>query len=177
MFPKKESKMAEQSNNATFSTVLLLVLKELRLEAGVHQGHVAAQAGKTPSAWTKIENGQSPLTADSIFGACAALSVLPSYVMSLVERVIPIFNQHDWYFQTQTLDDGEDDLLRLMSAYFNSDGYEAMKTRPHERVSIRAVADPFSPASVPTVIRYCTEPAYRAWFDNHAAAYDQQRLS
>jgi len=99
--------------------------------------------------------------------------------MSLVERTIPIFNQHGWYFQTQTLSDEEDDLLRLMLAYFSSDGYDAMRVRPHERISIRAVADPFSPGNIPTVIRYCTEKDYRNWFDTSAVAYlqQQQRIS
>lgn len=54
--------------NSNFSTLVLLTLKDYRLERNIHQGLLAQAIGKTPSAWTKIENGQSPLTVDGLMG-------------------------------------------------------------------------------------------------------------
>jgi transcriptional regulator with XRE-family HTH domain len=161
--------MNENTLNSSFSTLLLLVLKEIRLERGVHQGHLAQHIGKTPSAWTKIENGQSPLTTDALFGACAALQIQPSYVHTLVERLVPIFNNAGCYFQTSMLGEAEDDLLKLVLKYFNSPGYEALRSRPSDRVSITAVGNLFSPNIIPTVVCYCCYPNFREWVDNGAS--------
>jgi transcriptional regulator with XRE-family HTH domain len=163
--------MDENSLNSSFSTLLLLVLKDIRLERGVHQGVVAQQAGKTPNAWTKIENGQSPLTTDAFFGACYGLQLQPSYVLSLVERLVPIFNNFGCYFQATTLGEAEDDLLKLMLKYFNSVGYEALKSRPTERVSVTSVGNLFHPNPIPTIVRYCCELDFREWFDKGAPLF------
>lgn len=161
--------MIEPTLNSSFSTLLLLVLKEIRLERGVHQGHVAQHAGKTPNAWTKIENGQSPLTTDALFGACAALQIQPSYVLTLVERIVPLFNNAvGCYFQTSALGEAEDDLLRLVLNYFNSPGYETLRSRPFGRISVTSVGNLFSPNVIPTVVRYCCEPDFREWIDKGA---------
>ncbi|WP_247963977.1 helix-turn-helix domain-containing protein, partial [Escherichia coli] len=84
--------MIEPSKNSCFSTIHLMIIKELRLERGVHQGMLAQAAGKTPNAWTKIENGQSVLTVDALFGAFTALNITPVNFMSLAENLISEFN-------------------------------------------------------------------------------------
>lgn len=168
--------MNDLTLNSSFSTLILLVLKEIRLERGVHQGHVAQLSSKTPSAWTKIENGQSPLTTDALFGACVALTIQPSYVMTLVERLVPVFNSAGCYFQTSAIGEAEDDLLKLMLKYFNSSGYDALRSRPLERVSVTNVGNLFSPNLIPTVVRYCCEPNFREWVDL-GAPYPNEALA
>jgi transcriptional regulator with XRE-family HTH domain len=162
--------MNEPTLNSSLSTLVLLVLKEIRLDRGVHQGHLAKHVGKTPSGWTKIENGQSPLTTDALFGACEALQVQPSYVMNIVERLGPIFNSAGCYFQTSSMAESEDDLLKYMLIYFNSAGYDALRLRDYIRVSVTAVGNVFLPYVIPTVVRYCCEPIYREWIDSGAQA-------
>ena len=56
--------MQENNPTTTLSSVILLILKELRLERNMHQAQVAEACDKTPSAWTKIELGKSPLSMD-----------------------------------------------------------------------------------------------------------------
>lgn len=160
--------MSTNSKNSRFSTLMLMVLKEIRLERGVHQGLLAQAAGKSPSAWTKIENGQSPLTLDVMFGACAALQLQPSYAMTLVERLVNAFNSQGYYFHSENIESSEDELLPLMIQYFNSKGYEALKNRFFERTSITALGNPFSPGSIPTIIEYCCDPNKRTWIDDGA---------
>lgn len=160
--------MNELSKNSNFSTLILTVLKDIRNERGVHQGYMAQMVGKSPSAWSKIEGGQSPLTTDVMLGACWALQLQPSYVMTVVERIVPMLNGHGFYFHVSDLADEEDALKPLVNAYFASKGFEAIKSRPYDRVSVTAVGNMFIPDAIPTVVRYCCEPAFRDWFDNGA---------
>ncbi|TCT45183.1 helix-turn-helix domain-containing protein [Vibrio crassostreae] len=154
--------------NANFSTLCLMILKEVRLERGVHQGNIAAVIGKTPSAWTKIENGQSSLTFDVFFGACSVLGYYPGQVTALMDQLIPMFGANHFYFQTGTLNEKEDDLLNLVIQYFNSKGYESLKSRPFERVSILNLGSPFVFSGTPTIVRYCCEPEFKKWIDEGA---------
>lgn len=162
--------MTETSKNSCFSTIHLMIIKELRLERGVHQGVLAQAAGKTPNAWTKIENGQSVLTVDALFGACSALNISPMNFMLLVEKLIPEFNRCGYYFFPGTIDQDEDNLLPLMLSYFNSKGFEALRNRPFERISISSMGFSFGGGFpvTPTAVMYCCDEAYRHWVDNGA---------
>ena len=128
-----------------------MILKEIRLEKGVHQGVIADRIGKSPSAWTKIENGQSSLTFDVFIVACTALQVHPSHVISLMDKLLPLFSASIFYFQSGTLDDKEDDLLPLVSSYFSSKGYEALRSRPLEKITIESLGYPFGFKELPFI--------------------------
>ncbi|WP_443691838.1 helix-turn-helix domain-containing protein [Pseudomonas protegens] len=161
------------SKNANFSTLILLALKDIRNERGIHQGHLAQHTGKSPSAWAKIENGSSPLNTDALLGACMALQIQPSYLMVLVERMVPTFNAAGWYFQTADLGE-EDELMTLVNNYFNTPGYQALKGRPMDRVSIHALGNMFAaPGVIPTIVQYCCNPAAQKWFEDS----DQHKIS
>ncbi|HAS6997436.1 hypothetical protein BBM50_03665 [Vibrio parahaemolyticus] len=160
--------MDMKDKNANFSTLSLIILKEIRLDRGIHQGVIADRIGKSPSAWTKIENGQSSLTFDVLIGACSALQIHPSHVTALIDKLIPLFAPYKFYFQVGTLSYEEDDLLRLASEYFNSKGYDELRTRPYERSSIENLGSPFGFTSTPTIVRYCCEPEFKEWIDNGA---------
>ncbi|WP_139832803.1 helix-turn-helix transcriptional regulator [Pseudomonas sp. B5(2017)] len=149
-----------------FSTLLALILKDIRLERNVHQAHIAQAIGKTPSAWGKIESAQSPLQMDSFFGACYALAMHPSQVMQVAERLVPIFNRYNWYFQSAHLGD-EDELVPLLQQYYASSGYESLKNRPLQRISILSFSSYFS-SPEPTVVSYCCIPQAKEWIDNGA---------
>lgn len=155
--------------NSNFSTLHLLVLKELRFERNVHQGVISQVAGKSPSAWSKIESGQSALTVDAFFGACNALQMSPSGVLNIVERLVPMFNAHQVFFHATTLDGSEDGLLPLVLAYFNSKGFDTLRVNPFGgRTSVLNLTNPFSVPFVPTVVSYCTDEKFREWIDGGA---------
>lgn len=157
-------------SNANFSTLALMILKEIRMDRNVHQGVIADRIGKTPSAWTKIENGQSSLTLDVMIGACSALQIHPSAVLSMIDKLIPMFGPNRFYFQVGMLNHEEDDLLRLTQSYFNSKGYDELKRRFSDRVSIESLSvnNPFGFTATPTIVRYCCEPAFKEWVDDGA---------
>lgn len=148
--------------NSNLSTLFLMTLKDIRLERGVHQGVISQQVGKTPSAWTKVENGQARLTIDAMLGAASALQMNPTNLILLVERIFPYFSQAGWFFHTAELDPSEDDLIRLMGEYYNSPGYKG--GNPYERISIMTVNFNFFGVQIPTIVRYCCDPSYRDLF-------------
>ncbi|PQL00967.1 hypothetical protein CG435_08485 [Pantoea ananatis] len=167
--------MNDNSKNASISTLIIMVLKDIRNERGVHQGHMAKAIGKSPSAWSKIENGQSPMTAEAMIGACWALQLYPSYIMTLVERITSIFNAQGYYFHTTPLEEEEDVLLPLIMKYFSSPGYEVLKNNIYSRISITnaylATTPEINPQSTPTIIRYCCESNFRQWVDDGAEGW------
>lgn len=59
--------MNDDSKVTSFSSMTLLLLKELRLERNLHQAQLAEICDKTPSSWTKIETGKSPLSMEIFF--------------------------------------------------------------------------------------------------------------
>lgn len=155
-------------HHASTSTTLLHTLIEIRLENRVHPGMIADAVGVTPSAWAKIESGQTALTLEVLGDACRALVVSPSFVMMLAERLALILNGHGWYFQNQRL--GKDDeLLPLVQSYFASTGYEALRSRPPEKVTVLSLQQP-TPWPTPTIVSYCCMKDFRDWIDNGAAA-------
>jgi len=152
--------------NASSTTLILLTLNDIRRENNVHLGLIADCVGITPSAWANIESGQSPLTLEVLGDACRALSVFPSFVMMLAERLSQIFKDRGWYFQHPRLGK-EDELLPLVKSYFASTGYESLRSRPQEKVSVLALQGPnFWP--IPTIVDYCCEQDFKAWVDSGA---------
>ncbi|HCG7758330.1 helix-turn-helix domain-containing protein [Vibrio parahaemolyticus] len=156
------------NKNANFSTLAIMVLKEIRLERGIHQGTVAASIGKNPNAWTKIENGQTSLTFDVMIGACSALKIHPTEFMKLTEKLVPLFSSAGFFLHHGSAGNDENDLLPLMLEYFNSSGYESIKSKFFDRVSITQLSGPFGSTAVPTIVRYCTDPSFKKWIDEGA---------
>lgn len=158
---------APPQRSANYSTVCLLALKDVRLERGFHQSHLAQFVGKTPSAWAKIENGQSPLQVDTLFGACLAMGINPSQFLAVVERICQCFNYQNWYFYASDLQ-GEDELLPLVQEYFASSGFENLKARPADRLTVQGFASSISSIVLPTIVRYCCFPEVKKWIDDGA---------
>lgn len=109
----------------TFSSICTILLREVRMERGIHQAQLADWLGKTPSAWTKVEAGKSPLSLDAFFRVCNAMQVMPSAVMATAERYTPLFgnnmNQDRWVVLFPEAGSVEkDDLLISAQEYWTS---------------------------------------------------------
>jgi len=107
----------------TLKSLILIVLKELRLEKGLHQAYLAEACGKSPSAWTKIELGQTPITMEIFFLVCKELRVSPSSVLSTAERHSTLLSQNNWAIIYTQLDYAEDHMLLLAQKYYSSEEY------------------------------------------------------
>lgn len=147
--------------NTNFSTLAILIIKDIRLAKQIHQGFIAQQLGKTPSAWTKIENGQAQLSFDSMIGACIALQIKPADLMYLVEYLARVFNQYGFFFHYGN-SNNEDDLLPLGMEFFNTCYPKALN---HGLVSSLSLLQNFPIYVIPTFVRYCIDPDYKKTID------------
>ena len=120
---------ANENNVTTFSSITLLILKELRLERNIHQAQIADMCDKTPSAWTKIETGRSPLSMEMFFRVCNGLQVSPSAILSTMERYATLLSQNGWAVISKLLEFNEDMLLTDAQEYYSSPGFKAAQHR------------------------------------------------
>lgn len=78
--------MSNEENITTITSICVILLREVRVERGFHQAQIADWIGKTPSAWTKIEGGKSPLQFETFVRVCYGMQVMPSAVLATAER-------------------------------------------------------------------------------------------
>lgn len=119
--------MIENNNTTTLPSVILLILKELRLERNMHQAQLAEACDKTPSAWTKIELGKSPLSMEIFFKVCNTLQVAPSSVLTTAERHSTLLSQNNWWIMSKQLNFDDDILLQKAQKYYSSESYKFRK--------------------------------------------------
>lgn len=117
--------MSPDSRVTTYTSICLILLRETRLERNIHQAHIADLLGKSPSAWTKIENGRSPLTFEELFRVCRAMNIWPSALMGAMERYEQFFLNNGLIVIAQTLPFNEDALLSDAQDYYGSPGFRA----------------------------------------------------
>lgn len=115
----------ENSSITTLSTICVILLREYRYERGIHQAQVADWIGKTPSAWTKIEAGKSPLQFDTFVRVATCMGTSASAVLAAAERYAALFSNNRWAVVTTDLPAEEDALLRLSQEYWGSPGFRA----------------------------------------------------
>jgi transcriptional regulator with XRE-family HTH domain len=114
--------MTDIQNVTTYTSICMILLRELRVERNVHQAQVADWIGKTPSAWTKVEAGKSPLQFETFVRVCFSFQVQPSTVMATAERYSALLRQHNWAVLAGELELNEDGLLRYAQEYWASPG-------------------------------------------------------
>lgn len=115
--------MTEHENKiTTITSICVILLREVRTERGIHQAKVADWIGKTPSSWTKVESGKSPLQFETFIRVSNAMQVSPSSVMAAAERYAALLSQNGWAVLTSELDSKEDALLCLAQEYWSSPG-------------------------------------------------------
>ncbi|MGY0147822.1 helix-turn-helix domain-containing protein (plasmid) [Edwardsiella tarda] len=116
----------ESSRKLTnFTSVLLLLIKECRLERGVHQAQLAEKINKSPSSFAKIETGKSPLTMEVFLACCSSLMISPSAVMATAERYGNLLTNNGWTLLNSSLEEKDDKLLMESQEYYSSPGYKA----------------------------------------------------
>jgi transcriptional regulator with XRE-family HTH domain len=113
---------SNESNITTITSICVILLREVRTERGIHQAQVADWIGKTPSAWTKVEAGRSPLQFETFIRVCNSMQVMPSAVMATAERYAALLSQSGWAVLSSELDFNEDGLLRQAQEYWASPG-------------------------------------------------------
>lgn len=114
--------MTDDTKIAAMTSICAILLREVRMERNLHQAQIADWIGKTPSAWTKIEAGKSPLQFETFIRACQCLNVLTSTVMATAERYAGLLSQNGWAILASEQSLEEDKLIRLAQDYWASPG-------------------------------------------------------
>lgn len=79
--------MTQISPIVAFPEVLGGVLRHRRRESGQDQASVAAAVGLSTSSWSRIENGQAPLTVAQFRAAAGAMGLPAWQLLKMVEDV------------------------------------------------------------------------------------------
>lgn len=111
---------ATNQNITTITSICVILLREVRTERNIHQAQVADWIGKTPSAWTKVESGKSPLQFETFIRVCNSMQVAPSAVMAAAERYAALLSQSGWAILTSELPLEEDELMASAQKYWGS---------------------------------------------------------
>ena len=107
-------------NITTITSICVVLLREVRTERSIHQAQIADWIGKTPSAWTKVEAGKSPLQFETFIRVCNSMQVAPSAVMAAAERYAALLSQSGWAILTSELPLEEDKLMASAQKYWGS---------------------------------------------------------
>lgn len=137
------------------------------MERGIHQAQLADWLGKTPSAWTKVEAGKSPLSLDAFFRVCNAMQVMPSAVMATAERYTTLFgntfNQERWvvlFPETGSVE--KDDLLIAAQEYWASpEGRNQQVNRMGFSSILNGPIGPDGTIIVAPVFQFALDPSFR----------------
>ena len=122
----------------TITSICVILLREVRAERGIHQAQVADWINKTPSAWTKVEAGKSPLQFETFIRVCNSMQVAPSATLAAAERYAALLSQNGWAVLTSELPFEEDGLLRKAQQYWASPG---CRNQPTSRWGFASVLD------------------------------------
>lgn len=115
----------DEEKIASVTSICVILLREIRTERNYHQAQIADWIGKTPSAWTKVEAGKSPLQFETFIRVCNAMQVSPSSVLATAERYAALLSQHGWAILTSDAALDEDQLILRAQQYWSSPGGRA----------------------------------------------------
>lgn len=169
--------MTTEILTTTQSTVMLILLKEIRLSKGMPQAYIADRLSKTASYWNKIENGQNSLSLNDFINACFALQVHPNAVLQALHNYSIFLNDHNWYVSPN--DSLEDDyLLKMSQAYYESRAFKEKLTaftylEPNDVLNTpmtiweQGTFTPYPWRSVRYVFRYAADETIREKINNY----------
>lgn len=157
--------MNDESKITTTTSICVVILRELRSERGIHQAQVADWIGKTPSAWTKVEAGKSPLQFETFIRVCHSMQVMPSAVLGTAERYAALLSQNGWAVLSSELDFNEDGLLRQAQEYWTSPGCRGNNTPPNRWAFVSILNGPSynldQTISLAAVFQFVLDPSFR----------------
>lgn len=169
--------MLKEYGNATrlhsnYASLFLVFIKDYRTHRNIHQGFLASATGRSPSNWSKIENGQSILSLDTFFSVCSAIQSSPSNVMRTLEQILGELNRVGYFFQPGYLDYSEDDLLSNSLNFYSCKGLQNLVLRK-EFNSLDNFFSSFTPdlRYYPDILRYLIDTDFHTWINNGAVGF------
>jgi transcriptional regulator with XRE-family HTH domain len=85
----------DKNKHFNFSTLTLIVLKEIRHSRALTQAFLADRTKKVASAVNKIESGQTALSMDTFLQFCRAFEIMPSNVIKTAEGQLAVLYSNE----------------------------------------------------------------------------------
>lgn len=152
--------MSNQEKSTCFHTICRLLLKELRQERNIQQAHISQLLARSPSSWSKVETGETPLSLDHLLTACTACQVWPSALFQTAQNYMALLNQHGWYVAVHgTPLNKEEDLLSLLADQYYA---SPASVQQFQLYPILQTPWPYAGVFVPlNVFKWAIDPQFR----------------
>ena len=93
----------------TVNTIISLLLKQARENAGLSQTDISKRLNITSAGWGKIEKGQSSISVDNLFASCRELGISPEVLIRKAEKLSKELKSDGWHIEQKRVE--EDGLL------------------------------------------------------------------
>lgn len=157
--------MNENIKTTSIQMVVAIVLKELRLERGIHQAQVADALSKTPSAVAKMEMGQMTISMEVFYSMCSYHMVGGAQVLFAVERYAQLLgsNPNNWFVGRNQAE--LDALAASAAEYYSSPGFKRRQQQPMHTGWQSVLNGPTywggTVSYIPDVFRYAIDDDFR----------------
>lgn len=126
--------------NTSFQAIILMVLREWRLEQNIPQASAADRIHKTPATLAKVESGKSAMSMELFIALCGALGAAPSRVFTACENIASGLTQHGWQVSYNVADKLDQDYLLTKCFEYRANN----PIPPHQRTFHPGYATPNS---------------------------------
>lgn len=151
--------------HTNLTTIIVLLLKENRLERNIQQAHLAERLNKAPSGLNKIESGKTPLSMDVFLAICNNLNISPSFILSIAEAYAKLLSENGWVITHSSLPESDDALIQEANEYYSS---VVFKNRGFSAISLNnPYVDIYRNYHGVEVIGYATFPAFKSHLINN----------
>lgn len=153
----------DESKITTLTSICIILLREVRTERGIHQAQIADWIGKTPSSWTKVEAGKSPLQFETFLRVCNSMNVMPSAVMATAERYAALLSSQNSGWVVIASEPDEDALLHLAQEYWASPGCRNVTSNRWNFTSVLngPIYNQNQTITLAAVFQFALDPAFR----------------
>ncbi len=106
----------DTKHQTTFSSIITLLLRQHRMERGLTKSKFSELLGLSPSAWGKIENGETQLSINILQRFKVASPFTAWGVIATGEYYENLLEQHNW--EVVNVLEGSDNLLSKANEYY-----------------------------------------------------------
>lgn len=117
--------LIDDTKLTTYYTICAVLLRELRVQRGMHGSQFGDFLGKPTSAWEGIETGKTRLDFDNLLRICRGTLASPGQVLQAADAYEGFLRSHRWTVVLTDVGSGADGLRKRATEYWQSHGSRA----------------------------------------------------
>lgn len=147
-------KHVDEAPVTTYTTILGLILKEIRFERKWNKHMLARAMGMTTSQWTSVENGESDITADTICRFMTNMGLLSStsWLFMAADRVVRKLLEASWIIVDKLETQDNDTLHKAAKEFYKTEQMDTENSAGRDTLN-------FTQTHIPEVFTWATERA------------------